>query len=267
MIQILKNSVLISNRMEKLKVSEITSAQIASLCDHTFLFPPEYFFDKEAKGQSTVYLRQKAFEGFLEDIINARYHPYSICVRPEDAKYSREFLENNAMSHIKVCSVAGFPDGNRHSTISKLSDAHIAIDEGASEIDVVTSYDLLKKGKIDGFIYDLKVVNNFVHLHNSIVKAIIETSELTPALIAAACGICDEIGVDFVKSSTGFSSYGARHQDIRIMWQYFPRGLKISGGIKPNNVMDLLEAASDKGFITVDPMKLRIGESSLLQDL
>jgi deoxyribose-phosphate aldolase len=104
-----------------------------------------------------------------------------------------------------------------------------------------------------------------------IVKVIFENSELNsdPNLIKEACEACTEAGAHFVKTSTGFGKYGARAKDLKIMRDNFAGGVKMAGRVNPKNLRKLLRAASGRndGYIELDPMKIRIGESSLLDKL
>ncbi len=95
---------------------------------------------------------------------------------------------------------------------------------------------------------------------------ILEISELSLEQTQLACQIVDHCGAAFVKTSTGFSAHGATTEHLKVMRAHFPRGIKISGGVTANNVDDLLLAATAPGQpISMDPMKIRIGESSLLK--
>jgi deoxyribose-phosphate aldolase len=101
------------------------------------------------------------------------------------------------------------------------------------------------------------------------VKLILETSLLTSDEIIIACKLADEIGVDFVKTSTGFVVAGAKAEHLKLMRANFSKGVKMSGGVNKENLHDLLTAASGRedGMIELDPLKIRIGESSLLRGL
>jgi deoxyribose-phosphate aldolase len=113
---------------------------------------------------------------------------------------------------------------------------------------------------------DINAIVSVAHQNKGIVKLILETSELTPDGIKEACKLAADCGVDFVKTSTGFSKSGANERDLKIMRENFPRGVKMSGGVNKENVRGLLYAASgrDDGYIDLDPMRIRVGESSLL---
>lgn len=155
----------------------------------------------------------------------------------------------------------------------------LAVMNGAEEVDFVLNYESL--GHKDGdkefggeellIEQELGTIRSFIdkNYRGLVTKLILETSELTNDQISRACKIADRCRIDFVKTSTGFSAAGATAEHLRIMRTNFSRGVKMSGGVSIGNVKDLLYAASGRtdGYIDLDPMKIRIGESSLLKDL
>src|SRR3989339_813901 len=102
----------------------------------------------------------------------------------------------------------------------------------------------------------------------AIIKLILETSALNKKQIKSISELANnETDVDFIKTSTGFGKYGATVENLKIMRENFSRGIKISGGVNTKNVGQLLSAAvkRDDGYIDLNPMKIRIGESGLLK--
>ena len=249
------------------KISELTAKDIASICDHTFLNRSEAFREKAQQGESPVELRRIAFLKFLEETIKSPLVPYAVCVRPEDVSFAKNYIGNK--KQIKVASVVGFPDGAWYTSDFKLRETELALDHGADEIDFVLNYSLLKAGHLDAVGREIVLINDLAKRRRVQTKMILETSELTGEQIIKACRIAEECGVDFVKTSTGFSAYGARAEDLKIMRENFPRGVKMSGGVNIENVRELLEAASgkDDGCIELTSECIRIGESSLLGKL
>jgi len=251
------------------RISDLTPGQIASICDHTFLNRAEAFRDKASKsGESAVRLCQKSFVDFLREMIECEIKPYALCIRPENVKFASDYLQDS-LPDVKIASVVGFPDGNRYSTAAKMFEASLACGDGASEIDMVLNYDRLISADYSFVENDVRRVVSAAHSHDALVKVILETSELNDDHIIQACNICKECGADFVKTSTGFSSNGALPNVLKLMRNYFNKGVKMSGGVNAKNVRELLYAASgrDDGYIILDPMLIRIGESSLLGSL
>jgi deoxyribose-phosphate aldolase len=259
--------------MENSKIVPIDSIkpeQIASICDHTYLNRPEAFLKIAKEGESPVRLRHKDLLNFLEETIkNKDRLPYAVCVRPEDVSFVKDYLYMPENKHIVVASVVGFPDGSLYDTEFKLAETNLAIERGAEEIDMVIDYNMLKVRKFDIVQKDIKRVVERAHRSNVLIKLILETSELNEEEIVRACEIAKETDVDFVKTSTGYGAYGAQPTKVRLMRENFDKGIKISGKVKPDNVKKLLYAASgrDDGYIELDPRKIRIGESSLLNNL
>jgi deoxyribose-phosphate aldolase len=234
--------------------------EIAQLCDHTFLLPTEAFRSLAKSGESAVRLRRDAFDRFLAETLALPLRPYAVCVRAADVGYVKPLLPRE----IKLAATVGFPDGSRHSTAYKLAETDAALAEGANEIDMVIDVDALKAGD------DARVLSDLVSIVSlgGVLKVILEISELTETEIMRACQLVTEAGAAFVKTSTGFSAHGATEKALCLMRQHFKGGVKISGGVNKENVDRLIRAATEgTEEISLDPMKLRIGESTLLQQL
>lgn len=135
-----------------------------------------------------------------------------------------------AKSEVKVCAVVGFPLGAM-ATESKAFEAKRAINDGADEIDMVINIGWLKNHDDDLVLDDISKVKQAIG--KKILKVIIETSLLTDEQKARACRLSKTAGADFVKTSTGFSTGGAKETDIRIMRKAVgpDLGIKASGGI------------------------------------
>ena len=253
--------------MTLIKIDEIKTEDIAKICDHTFLKRPESFASQAKKeGKGSIAIFRESFTDFLKETVEMKIKPYAICVRPEEVKNAFRFLQDNNCGNIKVASVVGFPDGGYDTEIN-VAETRIAIKNGAKEIDMVLNYEQFKN-KNFGFVKgDIKAVVEYAHQQDVIVKVILETSELTEEDIKKVCEIANDVGVDFVKTSTGFSASGAKPENLKIMRDNFKKGVKMSGGVKPENIKELLKAASgrDDNCIELDPNKIRIGESGLLK--
>ncbi|MBI2102638.1 deoxyribose-phosphate aldolase [Candidatus Woesearchaeota archaeon] len=251
-------------------IEDVNPTQIGAICDHTFLNRSEAYRQSAGDGESPVRLRARAFRSFLEGTIaNKERVPYAVCVRPEDVALTIDFLAERGYTGILVASVVGFPDGSLYDTNFKIAETRLAIKKGAREIDMVLNYDLFKAGYIAPARDDVQAVVDAAREHGALSKLIFETSELNADQIKRACQLASETGIDFVKTSTGFGAYGARVEDVSIMRANFNGGIKISGGVTPENVKSLLSAVSGRrdGYIELNPNRVRIGESSLLTKL
>lgn len=156
-----------------------------------------------------------------------QYKFRSVCINPAYVKTA-----SNNLTNIDVCSVVGFPLGANDTAI-KASEAKLAIENGAKEIDMVINIGLLKSGYYDYVYEDIESVCDTCHQNNAILKVIIETCLLTREEKIIACLLAKKAGADFVKTSTGFSKDGAKVEDIKLMRKVVgPKmGVKASGGI------------------------------------
>ncbi len=250
----------------KLKqISKISLEDIASICDHTFLNRSEAYRNSGIDAPSK---RKEEFYSFLNETINFKYLPYAICVRPEDVSWAKKFLDEH-QKKVVIASVVGFPDGSWYSTKFKLAETRLALEDGAQEIDMVLNYERLKQKDLEYVEKEIEAIVDLVHRYNGLLKLIFENCQLDNQQIKTACQIAEKLKVDFIKTSTGFGKFGAKSEHLKIMRENFSRGVKIAGGVRPENLTELLSATSGRtdGDIDLDPKKIRIGESSLLKKL
>jgi deoxyribose-phosphate aldolase len=204
------------------------SRGIAAKIDHTLL-KPEATPDQIA---------QLCYE--------ARKHGFaSVCVNPTHVRLCAQLLRG---SPVKVCTVVGFPLGATPPEV-KAFETQQAIDDGASEIDMVINIGAVKAKDYEAAARDVCAVVRAAHAKGSIVKVIIEAALLTDEEKIAACLICKEAGADFVKTSTGFGPGGATVADVALMRKVVGPGMgvKAAGGIR--NLADaqkLIEAGATR---------------------
>ena len=146
-----------------------------------------------------------------------RYNFASVCVNSARTKQVSNLL---ADTDIDVCTVVGFPLGAM-SSMTKKFEALTAIEEGATEIDMVINVGAVKDADWELVKKDIEEVKE-VCLHNTmgrdvLLKVIIETCLLTDEEKVKACETAVEAGADFVKTSTGFSTGGANVEDVALM--------------------------------------------------
>jgi len=168
---------------------------------------------------------------------------YGVCVAGSFIKTAKEVLIN---SEVKIVSVCGFPHGNMHEE-AKRQELITLVEAGADEIDIVLAWGKLKAGQIKEVEAELKSL--VASKSRSLLKLIIESSELTDREKETACLIAKNVGFDFVKTSTGFASGGATVADIRLMRKTIgPKmGIKASGGVKTwTQAAELIEAGADR---------------------
>jgi len=162
---------------------------------------------------------------------------YSVCVNGSWVSYCKEQL---AGSNVAVSAVVGFPLGAM-STRVKAFEAAEAVEEGASEIDMVLPVGALLDGRYGVVNYDIGAVVRAVE-GRAIVKVILETGLLSDEQKAEACRVAEAAGAHYVKTSTGFGAGGATEADIRLMRASVAPdiGVKASGGIRDRETAILM---------------------------
>ncbi len=155
---------------------------------------------------------------------------YGVCVSPYHVQLAKKTIKK---APVKIITVVGFPFGY-NTVASKVEETKKAIIGGADEIDVVMNIAAFKSGDDATVLNDLQAVIMACHLQNKVAKVIIETALLSKAEIEKACRLCVDSEADFVKTSTGFASSGAKLEDIELMRKILPAKVKIkaAGGIK-----------------------------------
>lgn len=191
----------------------LSARDIAKMIDHSLLRP----------------------EMTTEDVINGcsiakRHGVASVCVKPCDVSLAKKELEG---SGVLVTTVIGFPHG-ANCTATKVFETKQAIDDGAEEIDMVLNIGKLRSRKFYYVAKDIKAVVDLAHEYNVIAKVILENCYLSNDLKEIACIICEKIGVDFVKTSTGYGPWGASIEDVRLMRRATGDKVKIkaAGGVR-----------------------------------
>lgn len=167
-----------------------------------------------------------------------------VCVPPFWLKkVRRELGEEN----VQLVTVIGFPFGYSD-TATKVFETREAIRQGADELDLVWSQTAYHSG-MNWPKIEIAQIAKICHEEERILKVIIETANLDKHQIVEACLICQDAGVDYVKTSTGYASAGARVEDIQLMRETLSSsvGIKASGGIKTlDSVLDLIKAGADR---------------------
>ena len=195
-----------------------TRSQLASYMDHTLLKP-----DATAEAIDRV-------------VAEAReYGTASVCVNP---CWVARVHDGLAGSGVATCTVIGFPLGAT-TTFSKVAETKEACANGADEIDMVINVGWLKAGDADAVRDDIAAVAEATHEAGRLLKVIIECCLLTDEEKELASRLTVEGGADFVKTSTGFSTSGAKAADVALMRRTVDEatgkpgafGVKAAGGI------------------------------------
>jgi deoxyribose-phosphate aldolase len=185
---------------------------LSPLIDHTLL-------KAEATGAQVEVLCAEALEhGFA-----------SVCVNPTWVPLAASLLRG---SPVRTCTVVGFPLG-ASALRAKAFEAEVAQKEGAQEVDMVLAIGAAKAGDWKFVLRDLEALRSATPAP-TVLKVILETCLLDEAEKARACELACEAGLDFVKTSTGFSTGGATEADVALMRRAVGAdlGVKASGGIR-----------------------------------
>jgi deoxyribose-phosphate aldolase len=250
---------------ELVKIDEITPMQVANICDHTFLDTTESYKYK-IPGCDPITKRADDFFSFLEKSIYGELKFAAVCVRGSDAREARDFLRENK-SDLVLAVTTGFPDG-RIPLNQKKYETMAALENGADEIDFVINWAKLKQGDSNYIQREMNVIQDLVNGYHKKSKAILETAMLTNEEVLKASELAEIAGIDFIKTSTGYSG-GATPEVVALMKEDFAGGVKASGGITTKNIKPILQALSGRkdGYIELDSERIRIGEGSLFKGM
>lgn len=187
-----------------------------------------------------------------------KYDFASVCVNPTWVSKCYELLKE---SDVMVCTVIGFPLGASTSK-TKAFETKNAIENGASEVDMVINIGALKDKNDELVLNDVKAVVEAAE--GKCVKVILETCLLSEEEIVRACEICVEAKATFVKTSTGFSTRGATVEDVKIMKKAVNGAclIKAAGGVRCFEDMEMMIEAGANRIGTSAGVKLMQKENS-----
>ena len=182
----------------------------------------KYIDHTNLKNTSTL----KDIEKLCNEAIEYKFA--SVCVYPYYVPLASNLLKG---TNIDVCTVIGFPSGMSTKEV-KVYEAIDAVEKGANEIDMVINIAALKNKDYDYIKEEIEEIRDAID--GKVLKVIIETCLLTRDEIIKMTELCNETYVNFIKTSTGFSEYGAKVQDIELINEHKNDLLEIkaSGGIK-----------------------------------
>ena len=154
----------------------------------------------------------------------------SVMIYPTSIPTAVEVLRG---SHVAVGTVIGFPSG-RFSTASKRAEIQSAAAAGAREVDIVMDHGALRDGHSGTVATELSTLTAEAHKLGLLIKVITENCYLSESQILQALRLCEDAGVDFIKTSTGFGSAGAKVEHVAL-WarsRTKPIRIKAAGGIR-----------------------------------
>jgi len=192
---------------------DYTYLQIAKMIDHSLLNPT-----------LTVEELEKGCKLALA------YDVASVCIMPY---YMRRCAEILAGSDVRASTTIGFPHGG-HTTAIKMAEAAQALKDGGEELDMVVNISKVLSDDWDYVRADIGAVISVTHAAGQKVKVIFENCYLTDAQKIRLCEICGELNADWVKTSTGYGTGGATHEDLKLMRLHAPAHVQVkaAGGIR-----------------------------------
>ena len=187
----------------------MNTSDILKIVDHTLL----------AQTATWAQIRE-----ILDDAM--KYHTASACIPAAYVKQAAEYVQGR----LPICTVIGFPNGYS-TTETKVFEAKNAIENGASEIDMVINVGFLKDGRYEEVEEEIRKIHEACD--GKILKVIIETCLLTEDEKIKMCELVTKAGAEFIKTSTGFSTAGATFADVKLMKEHVGEGVKVkaAGGI------------------------------------
>ena len=188
-------------------------AAIAKMIDHSLLNPALTVDELEAGCRLAL-----------------RYDVASVCILPYYAARCAELLGG---SRVQPSTTIGFPHGG-HRTAVKLAEADHALTDGATELDAVINISKARSGDWDYVGEEIRRLTELTHSRGAKIKIIFENAYHDDAAKIRLCGICGAIGVDWVKTSTGYAATGATMEDLKLMRQHSPAHVQVkaAGGVR-----------------------------------
>ena len=187
----------------------MNTSDVLKIVDHTLL----------AQTATWAQIRE-----ILDDAM--KYHTASACIPAAYVKQAAEYVQGR----LPICTVIGFPNGYS-TTETKVFEAKNAIENGASEIDMVINVGFLKDGRYEEVEEEIRKIHEACD--GKILKVIIETCLLADEEKIRMCELVTKAGAEFIKTSTGFSTAGATFADVKLMKEHVGEGVKVkaAGGI------------------------------------
>jgi deoxyribose-phosphate aldolase len=199
--------------------------EILEKCDHTLL-------RVDATSQEIMKLCDQAI----------KYNCASVCIPPCHVAGAKRYVGDK----LKICTVIGFPNGYM-TTAVKAFEAADAVSNGADEIDMVINISMVKDGCWVDVANDIRAVRKATE--GKLLKVIIETCLLTDEEKVHMCKIVADCGADYIKTSTGFSKWGATREDVQLMRENSPATVKVkaAGGISSiQDAEDFINLGADR---------------------
>ncbi len=162
--------------------------------------------------------------------LGLEYEVASVCIIPYKLETCAEILKG---STVKASTTIGFPHGG-HTLATKVIEAEKAMKDGGEELDMVINISKVLSGDWDYVHREIQQITHITHSNGQKVKVIFENCYLNNDQKKRLCEICGEIGVDWVKTSTGYGTGGATIDDLKLMREHSPEfvQVKAAGGVR-----------------------------------
>lgn len=173
------------------------------------------------------------------------YDVASVCIKPYAVRLAAELLKG---SRVAVGTTIGFPHGG-HLASTKRFEAERAMDDGATELDMVVNLGQVLGGEWDAVREEIDGICQAAHARGALVKVIFENCYLNNEQKIRLCEICGEVRADFVKTSTGYGTGGSTWDDLVLMRKHSPAHVKLkaAGGIRDvDGAVKAVEHACDR---------------------
>ena len=194
-------------------MSEFSYHDVSKMIDHSLLNPTLTVSDLESGIELAI-----------------AYEVASVCIMPYYLKHCAEKLKG---SGVAASTTIGFPHGG-HTTEIKKAEAERAISDGCEELDMVVNISQVLSGDWDYVRSDIAAVVEVAHAAGQKIKVIFENCYLNEEQKMKLCEICSELNADWVKTSTGYGTGGATHDDLKLMRQHAGDHVQVkaAGGVR-----------------------------------
>lgn len=179
-----------------------------------------------------------------------KYNTASVCIPACHIAHVRAKFPS-----LNICTVIGFPLGYS-TTAAKCFETEDAVKNGANEIDMVINLCFVKDGRFDAVENEIAAVKR--SCGGKLLKVIVETCYLTEEEKIMLCGCVTRAGADYIKTSTGFGTAGAKIEDIRLFKQHIGGNvrMKAAGGVRTRDDMEMFLAEGCERIGTSSAVKL-----------
>ncbi len=193
--------------------TDYTYLDVAKMIDHSLLNP--------------ILTIQELEDGCA---LARRYDAASVCILPYYLARCANLL---AGSTVQPSTTIGFPHGG-HTTAIKLAEVKQALKDGGTELDMVINISLARSGRWNEVADEIRALTQATHAGGAKIKVIFENAYHDDSAKIRLCEICGEIGVDWVKTSTGYAPTGATMEDLALMRKHSPANVQVkaAGGVR-----------------------------------